>query len=87
MPTLEKQTDYDLFNYDESNEPLSLEEAMNRAASLRSADRLHVYRIIPTDTNQTGFRVQAVSQDEVYANFLSRLSAWLGKRIAGLSAR
>jgi hypothetical protein len=87
LPTLETQTDYDLFNYEESDQPLSLGEAINHAATMRAADKSHVYKVIPVDRNQTGFRVQAISREQVYADFLSRISAWLGKRIANLSAR
>jgi hypothetical protein len=87
LPTLETQTDYDLFNYEESDQPLSLGEAMSRAATLRDVDKSRIYRIVPVDSNQSGFRVQIVSREQVYADFLSRISAWLGRRIANLSSR
>jgi hypothetical protein len=87
LPALEMQTDYDLFSYEESDQPLSLGEAISRAGALRALDKSHIYRVVPVDQSQTGFRVQIVSREQVRADFLARISAWLARRIANFSAR
>jgi hypothetical protein len=81
LPTLETQTDYDLFDYEDSDQPLSLEEAISRASRLRSLDKSRVYRVVPVDTSQTGFRVKAVSREEIQADFFARLYTWISRRL------
>ena len=90
MPTAEQmRTDYDWFSlgYDETDRPLSLDEAISRAEALRSVDKKHLYRIVPVDRDHTFFRVEVVSQERVYADFLAKMSEWVGKRLTRLTAR
>jgi len=75
MPSLLDSTDYDRFDYRHADEPaLSLEDAIRKADALRKADRAHFHRILPTDGDMTGFRIESVGRDQVYADFVSRAS-------------
>jgi len=79
MP-LSQQTDYDLFDYDYSNPPLPLDEAMKKAAELRAKSGGSVfYRIVPVDSKETGFRVVSVQSQEAVNDFMSRFSQWMSR--------
>lgn len=73
MPSLLDSTDYDRFDYEHADEPsLTLEEAIRKAAALRRADKTHFHRIMPTDGTMTSFRIDSVSRDQAYADFVAR---------------
>jgi hypothetical protein len=75
MPMLDAAVEYDHFSYDESSSrPLSLDEAVKKAAELRKADSANFYRVEATDVTATGFRVEKVSVASVYADFVSRFA-------------
>jgi hypothetical protein len=83
------KTDYDWFsfNYEEPEKNLTLDEAIARAKVLRSADKTRIYRVVPIDSDHSAFRVEAVSQERVYADFLTRASKWASKFLTHLTAR
>jgi hypothetical protein len=87
METLESHTEYDLFDYENSAQPLSLDEAIKVARALRVADKSHRFRIVPTDDKETGFRVEAISQERLYADFLAMVSTFLNRFLAKRTAR
>lgn len=87
METLESKTDYDLFDYENSTQPLSLDEAIKVAGALRAADKSHGFRIVPTDEKQTGFRVEAVSRERLYADFLAMISTFVNGFLAKRNPR
>jgi hypothetical protein len=66
--------DYDLFDYRHADEPsLSLEEARRKVAALRAAGRRTVYRIVPADRDMTGFRIETVSEGQLYADLVAHI--------------
>ena len=82
MPSLLDSTDYDRFDYRHADEPaLSLEDAIKKVAELRRADKAHFHRILPTDGNMTAFRIDSVSRDQVYADFVTRASDLFGRAL------
>ena len=73
MPTLEAQ-EYERFSYDEANlHPLSLEEAVKKAAELRRKDSSNFYRVECADEAHTTFTVKTVPVSFVYADFVARV--------------
>ena len=86
MPTVMEPShaDYDQFrmDYQEPDQGITLDEAVARAVKLRSADKSHVYRVMPANDDQTTFRIEIISQERVYANFLARMSAWITRRLS-----
>jgi hypothetical protein len=75
MPSLIESTEYDQFDYRHADEsPLPLDEAVKKAAAMRATDKSHFHRIVPTDANMTGYRVESVSRERVYADVLARAS-------------
>jgi hypothetical protein len=65
--------EYDLFDYRHADEtPVPLDEAVKKAAAMRVTDRSHFHRIVPTDADMTGFRVESVSREQAYADILAR---------------
>jgi len=88
MPTLMESMEYDLFDYRHSDEvPLSLDEAMKKAAALRSSDKSHFHRIVPTDENMNGFRVESVSREQAYADVISRANEVVNRLLRRARAR
>ena len=76
MESLLESTDYDRFDHKHADEPpLTLEEAVRKAAALRRTERSKFHRIVPTDENMASFRVESVSKDEAYAEFLARANS------------
>jgi hypothetical protein len=72
--------EYDLFDYRHADEtPLPLDEAVKKATTMRATDKAHFHRIVPTDANMTGFRVDSVSKEQAYADVLARASALLNR--------
>ena len=82
MSSLLDSTDYDLFDYRHADEPsLTLEDAMQKAAALRKVDKTHFHRIVPTDGAMTDFRIESVSRDQVFADFVTRASDLFGRAL------
>ena len=80
MPTYTHQSDYDLFDYDYENPGLPLDEAIKKASELRAkAAGNIVYRIVPTDTKATDFRVIAVAREEIFVNFVNKFTHWVAR--------
>ena len=80
MPDLLESRDYDLFDYKHADEPsLTLDEAVKKAAHLRSSDASHFHRILPTDSDMISFRIESVPREAVYSELLSRWSALLNR--------
>ena len=72
--------DYDLFDYRHADEkPLTLDEAVKKAAALRSSEKMHFHRIVPVDTTLTTFRVESVSREEAYADIRIRVANLFSK--------
>jgi hypothetical protein len=70
--------DYDLFDYDYENHPLQLDEAISKARQLRSHAAGGVfYRVVPTDSRGTEFRVVAVQRDEIARSFFDKFAHWI----------
>ena len=88
MPSQAQKTDYDLFDYDYDAHALRLDEAISKARELRSktSDNV-VYRIVPTDTRGTEFRVVAVPREEVFANFMNKFTHWVARFTANRTRR
>jgi len=83
MPQLMDTVDYERFEYKHFDEqPLSLEEAIKQAQSLRARDESSVYRVIPLDDDLTGFRVDKVDKSELYASLLSKITKLWSKLYA-----
>jgi hypothetical protein len=83
-----ESTVYDSFDYKHADEAaLSLDEALKKAAALRANDKSHFHRIVPTDSNMNGFRVESVSREQAYADIFvranARISRFLGRYRAG----
>jgi hypothetical protein len=79
MPQAQK-SDYDLFDYDYEATPLRLDEAIVKARELRSKSGGEVtYRVMPTDSKGTEFRVVSVSKEEVFANFMNKFAHWMSR--------
>ena len=76
MPTLEA-LEYERFSYDER--PLTLDEALAKAAELRRKDSSNFYRIEHINEGRTAFRIKKVSATSVYADFAARVAKALGK--------
>ena len=75
MPSLLESTEYDRFDYRYADEPaLTLEEVIRKAAKLRKTDKTHFHRIVPTDASMTHFRIESVSREQAYADFIIRAS-------------
>jgi len=88
MPSLMESTDYDLFEYRHADEPaLALDEAVKRAAQLRSSDAAHFHRIVPVDSDMTSFRVESISRAAVYSELLSRWSELLNRFVSKAAAK
>lgn len=77
MPTLET-VDYARFNY-EDDAPLSLNEAVKKAAALRRKDSTNFYRVELVDEKGTAFTVKKVPAASVYADFIARVSKVMGR--------
>ena len=85
MPVVES-TEYDLFDYRHADEtPLSLEEAVDRATILRLSQPGNFHRIVQTDRQMTGFRVESVSVDSVEGELLARWSRRISEFILKLN--
>ena len=66
--------DYEVFEYTQSDEPtLSLDQAAAKAASLRRTYPANAYRVVPVDSELSGFRVIKVPVTQVYGEMWSRL--------------
>jgi hypothetical protein len=64
--------DYESFDYKHfDEEPLKLDEAAKKAAELRRQDLRNVYRIVPTDSEMNGFRVEKTPREQLFVDFLS----------------
>ena len=82
MSSLLDSTDYDLFDYRHADEPsLTLEDAMQKAAALRKVDKTHFHRIVPTDGTMASFRIESVSRDQAFADFVARASDLFGRAL------
>jgi len=65
--------EYELFDYKHADEaPLPLDEALRKAAALRTTDKSHFHRIVPVDVNMSGFRIESVSREQAYADIVIR---------------
>ena len=83
MPSLIESTDYDRFEYKHFDEPaLALDEAMGTAARLRDSDPAHFHRIVPNDSDMTGFRIETISRDALYAQLLGRWAELLNRFVS-----
>ena len=82
----EPVTEYDRFDYDESSPPLTLDEAIAKADTIRKSSGF-IVRVRPTDENLSGFKVDIVSKEEQYADFLERVSRWWGRIISNRRLR
>ena len=79
MPSLLESTDYESFSLkDWDSEPLSLDEAIKKAATLRSSGKTFC-RVVPVDSEMSGFRIQVVTPEEVRERFYSRFAAFRAK--------
>jgi len=73
-----ESAEYDTFDYKHLDErPLSLEEAVKLARQLQAADNNKFHRVVPKDSEMSGFRVESVPKTSVYAELLNRLSTRL----------
>lgn len=80
MPVLES-LDYDKFRYDEATQfPLTLDEAVKKAAELRRNDQSSFYRIEPVNEADNNFVIKKVPVGTVYAEFIARVTKLLGAR-------
>jgi len=87
MPMLaEHVTEYDRFDYDEPSQALTLDEALAKAESMKKCSG-YIVRVRPTDESLTGFKVETVSKEEQYVDFLDRLSSWWVDLISGRRLR
>jgi hypothetical protein len=74
----DRSTDFDRFSYRHFDEqPLTLEEAVKKSQEQKKADPLAAYRVVPTDDQMTGFRIERVSREKLYADFLKRFNGHL----------
>ena len=64
---------FDLRHYDE--EPLTLDEASDRAAKMRKQQPEKIHRVAAANVEGDRFHVDSLSPLELYAEFLCRLSA------------
>jgi hypothetical protein len=79
MPSLLESIDYESFTLkDWDSEPLSLDEAMKKAASLRVTGKTFC-RVVPVDSEMSGFRVEVLTPEEVRERFYSRFAAFRAK--------
>jgi hypothetical protein len=76
-PTISEYETFDYAHFDDLG--LSLDEAVKKAAQLRSFDPKHFHRIMPVDSNMSSFRVESVPVDVAYSEAMSRWSALLNK--------
>ena len=84
MRCLMESRDYDLFDYrDFDEQPLSLQEATRRAASLRAANHSSVFRVVPVDSEMSAFRVLSTPVEQAYAQFLCRIAGAWGRIARG----
>jgi hypothetical protein len=87
MPTLEA-LDYERFSYDEANQhPLTLDEAVKKAAESRRKDSTNFYRIVHVDDGRTTFVVKKVPVASVYADFMTRVAKVVGRHLLHSKAR
>ena len=88
MLSILESNEYDVFDYKHADEqPMTLDEAVEKAAALRKADRNHFYRIEPVDSAMSGFRVNSVTPEEVYAETASRLRALAARLLVRYRSR
>ena len=77
-----ESVEYDTFDYKTIDEaPLSLEDAVKKAAQLRTSDTSHFHRIVPTDPSMISFRVDSIPREAVYSEYLSRWTGLLHRLI------
>jgi hypothetical protein len=88
MPSLIESTDYDRFEYKHFDEPsLALDEATKAATRLRGSDPTHFHRIVPSDSDMTGFRIESISRDALYTQLLSRWAELLNRFVSKSAAK
>jgi len=88
MPSTMESMEYDLFDYRHADEtPLLLDEAVKKAAAMRATDKAHFHRIVPTDADMTGFRVESVSREQAYADVLERASELVSRILRRAQSR
>ena len=82
MPMLEA-LDYEHFSYNEATEQsLSLDDAVKKAAELRRADPTYCYRISAVDDSFNVFIVKKVPVASVYAEFIARVTKTMGRYLS-----
>jgi hypothetical protein len=75
MPAMLDSTDYASFDFKHFDEkPLTLEEASRQAVAKRREHSGNVYRVVPVDPEMSGFRVESVPLEDVYAGFRVRIA-------------
>ena len=72
MPNTVDSTEYDLFDYDTESK-LQLEDAVKAAREAAKANPDILYRVVPVDPEMTGFRIEPVHQNQLYAELISRV--------------
>jgi hypothetical protein len=88
MESTTESTEYDLFDYRHADEiPLPLDEAIRKASALRAADKSHFQRIVPVDQDGSGFRVEAVSKDQAYADMVARANDLVNRLLRRIRQR
>ena len=81
MPTLEAQ-DYEQFSYDDASQrPLTLDEAVKKAAELRRKDSTNFYRVVFADDSHTSFLIKPEPVASVYADFVARVVKRMGRYV------
>jgi hypothetical protein len=69
-------TDYTLFDFKHFDEkPLTLEEACRQAATKSRQGSGLFFRVVPVDSEMSGFRVESTPIEEVYTALRSRAAA------------
>lgn len=71
--------DYDLFDLKTADKPpLSLDEAVSQAAELRHGNA-DFFRVVPIDLDKATFRVERVTSEKVYSDFLASIFKFCGR--------
>jgi len=65
-------TEYDLFDYDTESK-MQLEDAIKAAREAAKANPDISYRVIPVDPEMTGFRIEPIHRNQLYAEFISHI--------------
>lgn len=66
--------EYEAFQYKHFDEPaLSLEQAAETASRLRKSDPNMTYRVVPADSEMSGFRIEEVPIQTAYAEVWARV--------------